>query len=195
MKRQQLFQEINQSLFLGRMNNRQRNGILHKLKAFDKFKVTDDRWRAYMLATSYHETAKTMQPIEERGKGIGKPYGRKVKYNGLPYTWPDKMYYGRGDVQLTWFDNYMQMGDILGLPLLKQPELALDPDISAHILVEGMILGKSSRGDFTGYSLENFFNNHRDDPLGARRIVNGLDQAPIIAGYHCKFLEAIRKSS
>lgn len=78
--------------------------------------------------------------------------------------------------------------------LLEQPELALDPDISALILVEGIILGKSSRGDFTGLSLENYFNTHRDDPFGARRIVNGLDHAPTIAGYHYKFLEAIRKA-
>lgn len=195
MNRQLFFQEINRSLFRGKLNNRQQEGILHKLAAFDKFDVTDDRWRAYMLATSYHETAHTMHPIEEWGKGRGKPYGRKIKQNGQIYTWPDQIYYGRGDVQLTWFENYERMGDLMGLPLLEQPELALDPDISAQILVEGMILGRSNRGDFTGYSLENFFNPHRDDPFGARRIVNGLDRAHTIAGYHYKFLEAIRKAS
>jgi putative chitinase len=115
--------------------------------------------------------------------------------SGQPYTWPDKIYYGRGDVQLTWYENYERMGDLMGLPLLEQPELALDPEISAQILVEGMILGKSNRGDFTGYSLENFFNPQRDDPFGARRIINGLDSAHTIAGYHYKFLEAIRKAS
>ena len=87
------------------------------------------------------------------------------------------------------------MGKIMGIPLLEKPDLALDPDISAQILVEGMILGKSRRGDFTGYSLENFFNPQRDDPFGARRIVNGLDSAHTIAGFHYKFLEAIRKAS
>jgi len=60
MNRQQFFKEINRSLFRGKLNNRQREGILHKLAAFDKFDVTDDRWRAYMLATSYHETAHTI---------------------------------------------------------------------------------------------------------------------------------------
>ena len=194
MNRQLFFQEINRSLFGGKLNNRQREGILHKLAAFDKFDVTDDRWRAYMMATSYHETAHTMQPIEEWGKGRGKSYGRKVKQSGQIYTWPDQIYYGRGDVQLTWYENYDLMGDLMGLPLLEQPELALDPDISAQILVEGMILGRSNRGDFTGRSLEDYFNHHRDDPFGARRIVNGLDNAHTIAGYHYKFLEAIRKA-
>ena len=136
-----------------------------------------------------------MMPIEEWGKGRGKSYGRKVKLSGQIYTWPDQIYYGRGDVQLTWYENYQWMGILMGLPLLEKPELTLDPEISAQILVEGMILGKSNRGDFTGLSLENYFNTHRDDPFGARRIVNGLDRAGTIAGYHYKFLEAIRKAS
>lgn len=194
MNRQLFFQEINRSLFRGKLNNRQREGILYKLAAFDKFDVIDDRWRAYMLATSYHETAHTMQPIEEWGKGKGKSYGRKMKQSGQIYTWPDQIYYGRGDVQLTWYENYERMGDLMSLQLLEQPELALDPDISAQILVEGMILGRSNRGDFTGRSLEDYFNHHRDDPFGARRIVNGLDSARTIAGFHYKFLEAIRKA-
>lgn len=194
MDRQLFFQEINQSLFRGKLNDRQREGILHKLTAFDKFDVTDDRWRAYMLATSYHETAQTMMPIEEWGRGNGKPYGRKMKLNGRPYIRPDQIYYGRGDVQLTWYENYERMGELMNLPLLEQPELALDPEISSQILVEGMILGKSNRGDFTGLSLENYFNTHRDDPFGARRVVNGLDNARTIAGYHYMFLEAIKKA-
>mgnify|MGYP000597212840 CR=1 FL=1 len=45
-------------------------------KSFDK------RYLAYMLATVYHETAKTMQPIAEYGKGKGKPYGKMIKMNG-----------------------------------------------------------------------------------------------------------------
>ena len=195
MNRQLFFQEINRPLFRGKLNDRHREGILHKLAAFDKFDVTDGRWRAYMLATSFHETAHTMQPIEEWGKGKGKSYGRKIKQNGQIYTWPDQIYYGRGDVQLTWYENYERMGELMGLPLLEKPELTLDSDISAQILVEGMILGKSNRGDFTGLSLENYFNTHRDDPFGARRIVNGLDSAHTIAGYHYKILEAIRKAS
>ncbi len=119
-----------------------------------------------------------------------------MKQCGQIYTWPDQIYYGRGDVQLTWFENYERIGELMSLPLLEQPELALVPDISAQILVEGMILGKSNRGgDFTGRSLEDYLNHHRDDPFGARRIVNGLDNAHTIAGgYHYKFLEAIRKA-
>lgn len=144
-----------------------------------------------MLATSYHETAMTMQPIEEYGKGRGRVYGKKIKHDGQTYIFPDKIYYGRGDVQLTWYENYKRMGELLGIPLLEQPELALNPEISARIMVEGMTKGKSNRGDFTGVSLENYFNSSTNDPVRARKIINGLDKASLIASYHEKFLRAI----
>lgn len=35
----------------------------------------DDDALAYCLATTFHETARRMQPIEEIGRGRGKPYG------------------------------------------------------------------------------------------------------------------------
>lgn len=183
---------IEQSLFNGRLTHSQRSGIEFKLIAFKKYGVTDIRHQAYMLATSYHETAKTMQPIEEYGKGRGRPYGSKLKQNRKPYEYPDKIYYGRGDVQLTWYENYELMGRLLNIPLLEKPELALEPDISAEIMIEGMMHGKSNRGDFTGVSLETYFNKYRNDPVQARRVVNGLDQANKIAGYYYKFLEAMK---
>ena len=187
-----ILNNIEQSLFNGRLTHSQRTGIEFKLIAFKKYGVTDIRHKAYMLATSYHETDKKMQPIEEYGKGRGRPYGSKLKQNRKPYTHPDKIYYGRGDVQLTWYENYELMGKLLNIPLLEQPELALEPDISAEILIEGMMHGKSNRGDFTGVSLETYFNNHKSDPVQARRVVNGLDKATTIAGYYYKFLEAMQ---
>jgi putative chitinase len=194
MNRQAFFDEIRHSLFSDRITQNQIDGLNFKLTAWEKSGLTDIRWLAYMLATSYHETAKTMQPIEEYGKGRGKPYGQKLRHDRKPYTFPDKLYYGRGDVQLTWYENYEAMGKLLGIPLLEQPELALKPDISAQIMIEGMTRGKSNRGDFTGVSLENYFNAAKDDPVHARRIINGLDKANLIATYHNKFLTAIKKA-
>src|SRR5690554_8183488 len=191
MNNQQFFNEISISLFNGQLNSSKKDGIECKLEVFDMYDITDNRWRAYMLATSYHETGRRMLPVEEIGKGAGRPYGKKIKYDGTRYNMPDRIYYGRGDVQLTWYENYEMMGEILNIPLLNQPELALKPEISARIMIEGMTRGISNRGDFTGVSLENFFNNRRDDPYNARKIINGLDQANIIAGYYFKFLEAI----
>lgn len=194
MDRDGFFDEIRASLFQGRLSQSQVDGINAKLDAFDRFGIRDDRWKAYMLATSYHETARTMQPVEEWGKGRGKKYGKKIKHSGEAYTWPDKIYYGRGDVQLTWYENYEKMGKLLVIPLLENPDLALDPDISARIMIEGMTTSLSLEGDFTGLSLENFFNSYTDEPVNARRIINGLDKSKLIADYHLKFLDAIKKS-
>src|SRR6202000_1124774 len=44
-----------------------RNAILDGWEA--KYTADDDRWLAYALATTYHETAQHMQPIDEYGKG------------------------------------------------------------------------------------------------------------------------------
>lgn len=195
MNRQIFFSSIRLTLFGGSLNQKQVDGLTYKLTAWSRSGFSDVRWLAYMLATSYHETDKKMQPIEEYGKGKGRPYGRKIKHNRQPYTVPDKIYYGRGDVQLTWYENYELMGKLLNIPLLEQPELALSPEISARIMIEGMTKGKSNRGDFTGVSLENYFNANRDDPIGARRIINGLDKANQIAKYYDRFLDAINKST
>lgn len=194
MNRQVFFNEIRSSLFGGRLTQSQVDGINFKLDAWDQSGLNDPRWLAYMLATVYHETDKKMIPIEEYGKGRGRPYGQKIKHDRKRYIHPDKIYYGRGDVQLTWYENYESMGKLLGIPLLEQPELVLVPEISAKIMIEGMTKGKSNRGDFTGVSLENYFNATKDDPVNARKIINGLDKAHLIATYHYKFLSAIKKA-
>jgi putative chitinase len=84
------------------------DGINSVLQAFDGY---DIRQLAYVLATVYHETAHTMQPVREGGKGAGYDYGKKLKRGGgkgkrIPYTTPDQIYYGRGYIQVTWFENY-----------------------------------------------------------------------------------------
>ena len=49
--------------------------------------------------------------------------------------------------------------------------------------------------NYTGVSLENYFNANREDPFNARRIINGLDCAKLIEGYYRKFLSALRNSA
>ncbi len=123
--------------------------------------------RAYIMATAWHETAETMQPIAEYGKGRGKAYGKPGKYGQAQY--------GRGYVQLTWDANYERADRELNLggALLKDFNLAMRPDIAAKILVRGMV-----EGWFTGKKLADY-SNYRD----MRRIVNGTDKASTIAAY------------
>lgn len=140
------------------------------------------RQLSYVLATAYHETARTMQPIEEYGKGKGRPYGKPAG----PYG---KIYFGRGFVQLTWLANYQRAGEELGINLVKFPEKALDLDIAAEVIFRGMI-----DGWFTGKHLSDYIINDHTDYMNARRIVNGTDRARDIAGYATAFENALRAS-
>ena len=191
MNRSSFYKSVRQSLFSGTLKQSQVDGMEAILNYWDSGKYTDKRWLAYMLATVFHETAHTMSPIEEYGKGKGHKYGRKFKMSGLPYSTPDKIYYGRGFVQLTWYENYEKMGNLLGVNLLEHPELALDLEIATKIMFEGMTKGASHAGDFTGKSLEHYFTPEIENPVGARKIINGLDRAQTIAGYYYKFLVAL----
>jgi putative chitinase len=139
---------------------------------FDEWDGVDKRHLAYILATAWHETAKTMLPIEEYGKGKGKKYEGK--------------YYGRGYVQLTWDYNYKKAGEKLGVDFLKFPEKVMEKENAIKICFLGM-----SEGWFTGKKLSNYFNSEKSDPVNARRIINGLDKAELICDYYNKFLNSI----
>ncbi len=137
--------------------------------------IQDQRWVAYILATVRHETAFTYAPIEEYGRGAGHPYG-------VPDPNTGQTYYGRGYVQLTWLGNYQTFGNRLGMNLVQQPELALDPPTSYQIASLGM-----TQGMFTGVGLSQFIHDDTADYVNARKIINGLDQADLIAGYAQQF--------
>jgi hypothetical protein len=174
------FDHVRQNLFDGRLTQAQVNGLNGFLDVWEaQHAADDDRWLAYILGTTHHETGRRFQPIEEIGRGRGRPYGRPDPVTGLRY-------YGRGFVQLTWKDNYRKMGDLLGVDLVRHPELALDFAISLQIIYTGMI-----RGLFTGKALSRYFNADTDDWRGARRIVNGQDRAAEIASISRRYYAAV----
>ena len=173
------------SLF-GRMSQSQVEGLNSLLDAVGGCLINE---AAYMLATAYHETAHTMQPIEEYGKGRGRDYGKRLKMSRKPYSDTLPMYYGRGYVQLTWYENYDKAGRLLKLDLLRQPELALQADVAAKIMREGMF-----EGWFTGKKLGEYVGLRTAEYVSARRIINGMDKAQLIAGYAVVFELALRKA-
>jgi hypothetical protein len=190
MNRKVFFTEIRKTRFPMGLTQSQVNGLNAILDAFNKDDAfPDPAQAAYVLGSAYHETAKTMQPIEEIGKGRGHPYGQP---NGL---W-QKCYYGRGYIQLTHLENYAKattelrkLGCIgLDEDLAKNPEVALRSDIAAAVLTCGM-----KNGWFTGKKLSDYIDSSKSqkDYIGARRIVNGTDKAAMIAGYATDFERAI----
>jgi predicted chitinase len=145
------------------------------LEACVKYHVTEQRQIAYILATAFHESR--LKPIEEIGHGAGHPYGKFI--NG-------HVYYGRGFVQLTWKDNYATFSKRLNIDLVNRPELALNIEYAADILVLGM-----RDAMFTGVGLSKYLSETKNDPLNARRIVNGIDCAALIRGYYQHILSSL----
>lgn len=191
--------------FGGRLSQGQIDGMNALFRCWRSHKITgsdNNRLLAYILASVFHETAGRMLPVREtlastdagaiaaldkafkagKLKQVKTPYWRKGK-NG-------KAYFGRGDIQLTHEDNYEKLGKRIGVDLVGNPSLALDLDISAEIAIVGML-----EGLFTGHKLTEFFNLKKDDPVGARAVVNGTDKAKLIAGYYKSFLDALEAAT
>ncbi len=188
LNRKFFFDQVRSTLFGGSLRTSQVNGLTAILDEWDKnWAKKDDRWLAYMLGTAHHETAATIQPIEEFGKGKGRPYGQNLKMDKKTrYTDTTNLFYGRGYVQLTWYDNYQKAGKKLGIDLIQHPELALVPANASEIMFNGM-----NEGWFTGKKLSDYFNPATEDWVNARRIINGTDKAALIANYGKQYYAAL----
>ena len=173
--RKEFYSQIRATLVKGGLNQPQVDGFEAVLDEWEKRRLADLRWLAYIMATAWHETAQRMQPIEEFGRGRGKAYA--------------PTYYGRGFVQITWERNYARLSDVIDVDLVTHPEKALEMDNAIQILFAGMIDGL-----FTGKALSDYFGKSADW-RGARAIVNGKDRAAEIAGYAQKIWDSLRLAS
>ncbi|KQV36449.1 MULTISPECIES: hypothetical protein [unclassified Rhizobium] len=165
------FAYVRRAPFGGRLTQSQIDGLNAILSEWDKRGLLDKRWLAYMLATAFHETGGKMQPIREAG---GEEYLRSKKY----YPWV-----GEGLVQVTWEVNHRKFG-------ATRPGQLLTTPIAIRALFDGML-----QGMFTGKKLLDYFSATADDPINARRIVNGTDKAKLIAGYYRNFLDALEAAT
>lgn len=200
INRKFFFDQCRATLFTGRLTQAQVNGLNFILDVWEKQHAKkDDRWLAYALATAFHETQFTMQPVREIG---GKDYFFRMYDPGSPLPQRARLarsmgarpgdgvlFYGRGYVQLTWRSNYARAGKAFGLDLTRSAaaaDLVLQPELAARIMFKGM-----EAGWFTGKAFGDYFNPAAEDWRGARRIINGLDCAEAIAVYAKKFYAAI----
>jgi putative chitinase len=192
--RDTFFNSVRSSLFGGNLSQAQVDGMNYLLEVWEwGFEAANprdgNRWLAYCMATVFHETGKKMTPVAENG---GKPYGNPPGKYWTPTGTYNQIYYGRGHVQLTWDYNYQKGQDQLkknyGLvvPLYQYPDKMLEDQPSALVLYDGMTIGW-----FTGVGLPKYFNSTTEDPVNARRVVNGTDQAQTIDGYYTNFKAAI----
>lgn len=192
--RKVFYDHVRAELFRGRLAQSQVEGMEAILTAWEGSGLTDKRWLAYMLATTYHETAETMQPIHERG---GSAYFRRMydiegdrphvaRALGNVHPGDGVKFAGRGYVQLTGRANYGKASELVEEDLLHSPDLAMRPDIASRIMFHGM-----TEGWFTGRRLSQYFNDTTEDWVNARRIINALDKADKIAREGKVFYEAL----
>jgi len=145
---------------------------------------------ACVFATIYWETARTFDPITERGT---------MRYLMSKRYYP---YVGRGYVQLTWLDGYRRFGNFLGLDLVGKPYLANEPETAWLILEEGMTrnwdVKRQEDPNFTAYTMDEVFNEDTfagstryERFLQSRRIINGVDQRIAIANICEQFYKCI----
>ena len=177
MKREAFIQSI--GVKLGKITQAAKAGCELVLDEAEK-RDTPINDLAYIFATAWWETAKTMQPVREAffvAKDADKAeQWRKRTLHYYPY-------YGRGYVQLTWKNNYKLAGDKLGHDFVSHPDLVMEPQNAIEIMFTGM-----QEGWFTGTALDDYIDDI-DGPeskdlseyIQARRVINGKDKAITIA--------------
>ena len=148
-------------------------------------------WTAYGLATAYHETAHTMQPVVEQGGAAY--FARMYDPDGLRPAVAARLgnvrpgdgcrYCGRGFVQLTGRANYQRAG------LDETPERALEPAVAAEALERGLREGWFGRRLMDVLPLGGPAT--RAQFIAARRTVNGQDRAALVADYALRFQDAL----
>jgi hypothetical protein len=205
MNEAKFFAEVRRTLFGGKLNQSQIDGMKGLLVAFDAVGDRDQDTLAYGLATAFHETGRRMVPVREgfakTDAGARKAVAALARKRGLDsavaeYAKPTgphgHVYYGRGHVQLTWLENYQRASADAGVDLVANPDAMLDPVISARVLFRGLIDGRwNGRGKgLAHYEGDDDFLDDAE-AAEARRTVNVQDKAALIAGYHRAFHDAL----
>lgn len=162
-------------------------GIERLLAAWDIYGDGQREKLAYILATSKWETGGRMEPVRETfGKSTEDTIRKldaawragKLGQVSRPY-WRNG-WFGRGDVQLTHKENYEKFRDVVkenfGVDIVVDPDAVLRPEVSAFILIKGMM-----EGSFTGESLGSFINGKELRWDAARRVVNPKDRKSMVA--------------
>lgn len=210
MDRSKFYKSIRSSgLFPGGMTQSQVDGMERLLDTWGKYYSPDPiEYLAYNLATSYHETGATMQPIYERGPvsyfekyepgtRLGTMLGNTKKGDGYKFR-------GQGDVQNTGRRNAKKATDELnarfklGVDLVNNPGKRGDPFISAHSLFLG-----NREGWWTGKKLSDYIRKGSSpDWFNGRAIVNGdkntiakgskISNGRKLANYADAFLDALK---
>jgi hypothetical protein len=98
----------------------------------------------------------------------------------------EHQYFGRGLVQITWWDGYAESSAAFGygLELLFNPEKVKEYDVAYEIMVQGMTTGG---GYAHNKKCSMYFTDGKTDYAAARAMINGSDKAAEIAALAVAF--------
>lgn len=209
-------------LFGTSLSQSQVKGLERLLNVWDKYYASDPiEFLAYNLATSYHETGATMQPIRENlnysAEGLrntfpkyfsgvqAAEYARQPQRianrayanrmgNGNEASGDGWRYRGEGDVQNTGKANAARATKELNALFNLDIDLVANPDQRGDPFVSAhsLFLG-NKEGWWTGKKLGDFIKTGTFAEFKkARAVVNGSDQADKIAGYAVAFLAILK---
>lgn len=199
------FDYVRKHLGGGSLKDYQVDGFTRILDEFEATPKRDIRMCAYICATSWHETATRMQPVIEtrqaseatnpsvetaiarlehswaagRMPWVKAPYWRKDA-NGMSWL-------GRGYPQCTFKANYAKCEQMTGVAFTTNPDLMLTPGPAIKAMFSMMF-----SGGYTGHKLLDYFNAKNDDPFNARRVINGVESAGKVNGYHVIILAGLK---
>ncbi|HEY1735672.1 MAG TPA: hypothetical protein VGG12_03410, partial [Methylovirgula sp.] len=137
---------------------------------------------------------RTPLPYTQNGEAVFPvAYQQILKgYPAVDYSVRDLLYrprnirVDRAYVQTTWKENYDKLKRLLRVDVVAEPDLLLEPQYAAPAMFVAM-----EQGLYTSKKLADYFNTHEEDPLHARRIINGLDRAEEIASLYWSFKRAL----
>lgn len=99
------------------------------LRALEDIGIGDDMTQIAAVATIAVETGVFAPIIEKRASQEKQP-----AIWSLQNRYWDSGFMGRGYVQLTWKENYDKYGKAIGVDLVNNPDMALEPETAAKIL-------------------------------------------------------------
>lgn len=201
MNNKVFFEYLQSALFDGELSNSQMVGIQRYLDYWrDKHPTKPVTWLAYILSIFFHETKHAMQPMREWGSDAYLRYIYDIECS------PDRAsqlgnikpgdgvtFAGRGDFKLTGRKNYVYQSEKHDLDLMANPDLMLDPTVSARVSIEGIL-----DGDFTGVGLSTYTGGNVFKPsladfnvVDACRVISNSTHIEGFVNHYQKFLIAI----
>jgi hypothetical protein len=143
-------------------------------KVFDSVNVIDGAWIVEKDGDQFVFDKSCVSRWKSKKAAQGASFAADAAAVYKSFHGDEHAYVGRGNVQLTWWTNYISSGLAIGsgLDLLFNPELVKAPKIAYELMAHGMITGE---GFAAGNKLGDFIGGMRKDYVNARKMINSRD--------------------